>query len=155
MTNFYKKGISAAEIIVVIAVLSILAAVVIPQFSKIREREVLKSAVADILSSINKAKVETLASVNSSSYGVHFQSDKVVIFKGVSFSSGDANNETVDLTLPANISNVTLSGVSATSGDIYFNRLSGAPSKSGTISVSTPNYSKIVTISALGSTSVN
>lgn len=155
MKNIYKKGISAIEIFVVVAIVALLAAVVIPQFAKIRERQVLKSAVEDILSSISKAQSRTLASAESSSYGVYFESNKVVIFKGTIFSSSDANNETVDLTSPANISNVTLAEVGASSGKIYFNRLSGTPDKSGTVTVSTMDYSKIITISATGAVSVD
>jgi hypothetical protein len=120
-----------------------------------RENQALKNAVSDILSSLNKAQSQTLASVNSSSYGVHFQADKVIIFKGTVFSTGDANNETIGLTSPASISNVTLGGVSSTSGDMYFNRLSGAPSTTGTITVSTTSYSKIITVSATGVASSN
>ena len=60
--------------------LGIIFSIAIPQFSKTRENQVLKSAVNDILSSLNKAQSQTLASADSSSYGVHFQSDKVIIF---------------------------------------------------------------------------
>ena len=127
MINHYKQGITALELLVIVAVLGVIFSIVIPQFSKTRELQVLKSATSDILSSLNKAQSRTLASVNSSSYGVHLQSDKIIIFKGTVFSVGDANNETINIVTPASISNVTLSGVGSTSGNIYFNRLSGAP----------------------------
>ena len=155
MKNFYKQGITALEIIIVLAVLAVVFAIVIPQFSKIRENQVLKSTTSDILSNLNKARAQTLASVNSSSYGVHFQSDKVIIFKGTVFSDGDANNETTNIIAPATISNVTLGGVSGNSGDVYFNRLSGLPNVTGTITSSTTSYSKIITISATGVASAN
>ena len=155
MKNFYKQGITALEIIIVLAVLAVVFAIVIPQFSKIRENQVLKSTTSDILSNLNKARAQTLASVNSSSYGVHFQSDEVIIFKGTVFSDGDANNETTNIIAPATISNVTLGGVSGNSGDVYFNRLSGLPNVTGTITSSTTSYSKIITISATGVASAN
>jgi Tfp pilus assembly protein FimT len=155
MKNHYQKGISALEILVVVAVIGIIFAVVIPQFSKTRELQVLKSGVQDILSSIDKARGETLSSLNSSSYGVHLQSDKIIIFKGTVFSSGDANNETINIIKPANITNVTLGGTSGTSGDFYFNRLSGVPSTTGTITIGSTSYSKIITISATGAASSN
>ncbi len=150
MNNYYKKGISALEILVVVALIGILVAVIIPQFSKSREQAVLKSAVGDTLSSIDKARGETLSSLNSSSYGVHFQSNKVIIFTGTTFSSGASSNESINFTTPASITNVTLGGVSGASGDFYFTRLSGAPSTIGTITISTTSYSKIITISATG-----
>jgi len=141
--------------IVVVAVIAIIVSIVLPQFSKSREMQVLKSGVQDLLSSIDKARSETLSSLNSSSYGVHFQSNKIIIFKGTVFSANDANNETINFTTPANISNVTLGGVSASSGDVYFNRLSGAPSTTGTVTLSTTSFSRIITISATGAASSN
>jgi Tfp pilus assembly protein FimT len=164
MKNFYKnkkacpkteRGISALEILVVLAILGIIFAIVIPQFSKGREQAVLKSAVADTLSSIDKARAETLGSLDSSSYGVHFELDKVIIFKGTVYSPGDSHNEIVDIVAPATISNVTLNGISGTSGEFYFNRLSGVPSKTGTLTLSSVSYSKIITVSATGAASVN
>src|SRR3989344_37957 len=150
MKNFYQRGLSIIELLILIAVIGVLTAVIIPQFSKIRENQVLKSGVEDLLSSINNARGKTLSSLNSSEYGVHFESEKVIIFKGKVFSAGATDNETINIVTPASISNVTLDGVSGISGDIYFNRLSGIPSDTGTITVSTPSFSKIITISATG-----
>ncbi len=155
MSESHQKGITALEILLGVAILGILAVIVLPQFSKIKENQVLKNTVGDIISTLHDAQSKTLASVNSSSYGVHFQSDRIISFKGVVFSANDPNNKTVNIAGPANISNVTLAGISGTSGDIYFERLSGAPDKTGTITISTPSASKIITISATGTVSVN
>lgn len=152
MRNFNKKGISVIELLVLIAVLGIIFSIVIPQFSKMRENQVLKSGVQDILSSIDKARSQTLSSLSSSEYGVHFQSDKVIIFKGKIFSAVAGDNEIINIISPATISTITLTGGGA---DIYFNRLSGVPSTSGTVTISTTSYSKIITISATGVASIN
>lgn len=143
------------ELMVVVVVLGIIFSIFIPQFSKMRENQVLKSAINDITSSLKKAQSQTLASLNSSEYGVHFQSDKVIIFKGTIFVVDDINNETINITTPASISSVTLGGVSGESGNIYFNRLSGTPNQTGTTTVLTPSFSKIITISTTGAVSVN
>ncbi len=155
MKNFYQKGVTLIELLVVLVVLGTIISVVLPRFSKIRENTVLKNAVSGVLSSIDKAKSETLSSLNSSEYGVHFQSDKVLIFKGKIFSAGGVDNESIVITTPASISNVTLGGVSSTSGDMYFNRLYGVPSTTGTITISTPSSSKIITIYGTGAVSSN
>ena len=139
----------------VVAGIALIVAIVIPQFSKIRERETLKSGVENTVGALDKARNKTLASVASSSYGVHFQSDRVVIFKGIVYSVNDANNEVITLTTPSSISNVTLGGVSGSSGDVYFNRIYGTPNTTGTVTVSTGNYSKVITISNTGSASSN
>ena len=155
MINHYKRGMTIVELLVVIAVLGIIFSIVLPQFSKTREMQTQKSAVGDVLSVLERARSQTLASVDSSEYGVRFQSDRVIIFKGKIFSVDDLNNQTINITAPANISNDTLGGISGDSGDMYFNRLSGMPSKTGTVTVSTTSYSKIITISATGASSVN
>ena len=155
MINHYKQGVTGIELLIVVVVLGIIFSIAIPQFSKTRENQVLKSAVNDILSSLNKAQSQTLASADSSSYGVHFQSDKVIIFKSVVFSAGDPDNETINIITPASISNVALGAGGPTSGNVYFNRLSGSPNTTGTITVSTSSFSKIITISATGTASSN
>ena len=155
MKNIYKRGITIIELLVVLAVLGIIISVVTPQFSKIRENQVLKSGVQDILSSLDKARSQTLASLNSLNYGVHFQPDKIILFTTQTFNPNAVDNETINITTPATISNVTLNLVSDISGEIFFNRLSGSPSKTGTITVSTTSFSKIITIWATGVASVN
>jgi len=155
MTNYYKKGITALELLLVVAVLGAVFSIVIPQFSKIRELQTLKSGAADILSSINKARSQTLSSLNSLEYGVHFEIAQIIIFQGVNFSTNDINNEIINVISPASISNVTFDSISGVSGEIYFNRLSGNPNRTGTVTLSTANFSKIITISATGVASVN
>ena len=157
MYNFFRnqKGITALELLLVIAVLLVIFSVALPQFSQFKENQIVKSATGDILSSINKARSKTLASVDSSEYGVRFESDRVIIFKGKVFSAGAIDNETIYILSPAIISNVTLGGVSGGSGDMYFNRLSGVPSVFGTITLSSASVSKVITISATGIASMN
>ena len=155
MNNFFKKGITIVELLIIFSVITILLTIVSFQFSKIREKQVLKNALSDTISSINKARAQTLSSLNSSSYGIHFQSDKIIIFKGTIFDNNATNNETINIIAPATISNVTLNGVSANSGDVYFNRLYGVPSQTGTITISTPSFLNTLTISPTGSVSLN
>lgn len=155
MKNFYQKGMTIMELLVIVTVIGILVLIVLPQFSKIRENQVLKSGVQDILSSINKARAQTLSSLDSSEYGIYFQIDKVIIFKGIDFSENSPDNEIINIVSPASITNVILNDVGGSSGNLYFNRLSGSPSKTGDVTISTTSYSKIITISATGVASVD
>jgi prepilin-type N-terminal cleavage/methylation domain-containing protein len=150
-----KKGFSIIEIIIVLAVLGLIIGATLPEFSRIRENQVLKTAVTDILSSIDKARNETLSSLNSSEYGVRFEPSRVIIFKGQTYSLGASGNEIVPIALPANISRVTLGGSMSTTGDFYFNRLSGVPSKTGDINVTADSSTKVITITATGVASSN
>ena len=155
MKNFFNKGITIIEMLVVIAIIGIIVLIVSPQFSNLRNNQILKSTGEDILSVLNKARSQTLASLNSSEYGVHFQPNGMVLFKGNAYSSDAVNNEIIELSSPASISNVTLGGVSGPTGNVYFNRLSGVPDKTGTIIIMVSSLSKIVTISATGGFSID
>ena len=150
-----QSGIALVEILVVIAIIVLILLVVLPPFSSIKEGQVLDNAVENVISALNKARTQTLSSLDSSEYGVHFESDQILIFKGKVFSANDPDNESVEITPPATISNVTLGGVSASEGELYFARLSGVPDKSGTVTVSFSTHSKIITISPTGAVSKN
>lgn len=150
-----RRGITVIELLLILAVLAIIISIVIPQFSKTRENQVLKNTIEDVLSTFNKARSYTLSSLNSSEYGVRFEANRVIIFTGTIFDEADSSNQVINIISPANISNVTLNGASGSSGEMYFNRLYGVPSKTGTITISTTNYLKIITISNTGAASVN
>lgn len=150
-----QSGIALVEILVVIAIIVLILLVVLPPFSSIKEGQVLDNAVENVISALNKARTQTLSSLESSEYGVHFESDQIVIFKGKVYSAADPDNESVEITSPATISDVTLGGVSGPEGELYFARLSGVPDKSGTVTVSVAGNSKIITISSTGTVSKN
>ena len=150
-----QSGIALVEILVVIAIIVLILLVVLPPFSSIKEGQVLDNAVENVISALNKARTQTLSSLDSSEYGVHFESDQILIFKGKVFSANDPDNESVEITSPATISDVTLGGVSGPEGELYFARLSGVPDKSGTVTVSVAGNSKIITISSTGTVSKN
>lgn len=153
MKTFGNKGITVMEIMLVIAILGLLLGIVLPQFAQMREKQSLWNASEEVMSAISEAKANTLASVDSSEYGVHFESGAVIIFKGVSFSPGAPDNEQRGIIAPATITSVTLGGILASSGDMYFNRLSGLPSLSGVIEVATPSFVKTITIHPTGAVS--
>ncbi|MEI8270476.1 MAG: prepilin-type N-terminal cleavage/methylation domain-containing protein, partial [bacterium] len=83
MKNFFQKGVSFLEVMIVIAVIGIITVVAIPQLSKVRNVQILKSSSEDILSVLNKAHSQTLASLNSLQYGVHFETNRIIIFSGI------------------------------------------------------------------------
>ncbi|OGI61050.1 hypothetical protein A2814_02225 [Candidatus Nomurabacteria bacterium RIFCSPHIGHO2_01_FULL_38_19] len=147
-----RRGFSILETLVVLSVIVLLIAVILPSFQKMRDNQILKSTSLDVSSALDKARSQTLSSVNSSEYGVHFQSDKIVIFQGQVFSSSNPGNESIFIISPASISLINLTGGAV---DLYFNRLSGAPDKAGTVTISISSLSKIITISATGAVSIN
>ena len=87
MQKFFQKGITVIEMLIVVSVIGILVLITLPRFSKIKENQVLKNTLGDVTSVLHRAQTQSLASVDSSEYGVRFQSDQVIIFKGKIFSA--------------------------------------------------------------------
>lgn len=139
----------------VIAIIGLLIAIALPNFFAMRKNQVLKNTVDNIVSFIKTAKSQTLASINSSEYGVHFETSKVVIFKGKTYSANAADNVSLDIISPASITSITLGGAPVGSGEIYFKKVSGEPNFAGTITVSTSDISKTISISSLGAITQN
>jgi prepilin-type N-terminal cleavage/methylation domain-containing protein len=147
MKNIFQKGITVVEILIVIAILGIIAVVVLPQFSKMRDGQVFNNSINTIVESLTKAKSETLASVDGYNYGVQFENNRVIIFRGDTFNSQDANNRIYSLTSPASITNISLSGGGS---NLYFNKFSGLPSRSGSITLTLGSMVKVININSLG-----
>lgn len=148
--NFFQKGISAIEMLIVVLILGILLVTASVQFSDLRKNQALQAATSEVVSVLKKAHSQTLASIDSSTYGVHFDTNAVIIFKGTSYPSD--SDEMVSITHPASISNINLSGGGS---DVYFQRLTGEPNKTGTVTISISGASKTITIGATGIISVN
>lgn len=149
-----KKGIGFLEVIIVIAILGIITAIAVPQFAGIKKTQSLKNAGEDIISTLYKAKTQTLASLDSSEYGVYFEANQIILFKGKVYVPNDPNNKGVAITSPVTISDISLGG----GAELYFNKLTGAPNHTGTITISLADdasTNKVITISATGTASLN
>ncbi|MEI8270282.1 MAG: hypothetical protein WCG45_02850, partial [bacterium] len=71
------------------------------------------------------------------------------------YNSNNASNEIINIPSPARISSITLTGGAT---EVYFNRLTGTASKTGTVVVSITsdaNLTKTITISSTGVVSIN
>lgn len=154
MLDRKHRGFTLIELIIAISIITIIAGIFISPFSKFRNDQLLKAGAENIASVITKARSATLASINDSSFGVHFSSDSVILFSGETYDSGNSLNEIITLNEA-----VTVDGINLTGGvdDVYFERLTGKASATGTISVSLTNdntKTKTITITSLGAVKV-
>lgn len=152
-TNFFffrRRGFTLIEVLVVVAVLVVLSAIMATSLSAFRNSKVLDAAVEDTLTTISKARGDTLAGKNNTQYGVHFQSDRIVLFVGNTYVANDANNKTTMLDSALEISTISLAGGGV---DVIFDRLTGNTSQSGTVVIrvaSSPVTAHTITISGTG-----
>ena len=146
----FKSAFSVFEILMVVAIMSILSTVVFSSLTTSRQTQILNSETEKAFSILTDARGKTLASIDSSQYGVHFATDSITLFKGSSYNSSDPENQETDLNPAVEIANICLDGGGA---NIIFNRLTGATSQSGTFSVrleADTSKTKTIIVSASG-----
>ena len=127
-----KKGLSLIEVIIVAAIVLILFSVSQTAFNGFRKKQNLLEAANKIESFLKEARSMTISAVDSSNYGVHFEQNKAVFFKGSIFSLEDLNNKEFILNNFIEISDINL----PENCDVVFNKLSGSTDCFGSIVVS-------------------
>lgn len=152
-----NKGISLIEIIIVISIIAILVAIVIPNFSQFKKQQSLQTTKEDIISLLNEARNSTISSKNSTTYGIHFQSDKAILFAGTTFAESP-NNKEIDFGSYVEIP--TSGGINLNGGgsDVVFNRITGDTLNNGTIVIQLVNDAtrqKVISINSIGVVSAN
>lgn len=159
MINYLKinknKGFTLIELLVVFVVIAIISSIIIVSLSAFRNEQILKNTTLDVVSLLNKARQNTLSSINSTNYSVHFETDKVTLFTGSLYSSSEPTNEVV---LFNRLVTIPQGGLNIGGGaDIIFERLTGE-SINGSVTiqlVSDPTKQKFITISNTGIISSN
>ncbi|MFA5651767.1 MAG: prepilin-type N-terminal cleavage/methylation domain-containing protein [Candidatus Paceibacterota bacterium] len=122
----YNQGFSILELVIVLAVISILVSMIVPSFGKVGGSEALDTTTVSIIAVLNEAKSQAVSSQNATSSGVRIFNNKLVSFKG---NYGNLNKET-------SLSN--LIGISTSTGlgaDIIFSNVTGESNASGTITI--------------------
>jgi len=102
-----------------------------------------------VVSVIDEARSNTLASVEATTYGVYFDTDSVISFKGATYVGEEDSNEIYELHSKVEISDVALAGGG---NEIVFERLTGQVSEVGTVTLSLKDAfdSTLLTISGTG-----
>jgi len=144
-----KGGFTFLELLIVFAVLFILATIVVYAASNFKKQALLTEAKTKALAELNLARSQTLGSEAKNNYGLHFESGKIVRFRGQSYSASDPLNEEILLPPGVLINAVSLGGPV----DIIFERLTGRASAAGTVTfqlASDDSKTAVITIYSSG-----
>src|SRR3989344_5925113 len=136
--------------IIVIAVLAIIGTLTTAIFSSFHKIQTLNSDIERAISLINKARSYTLLSKYSFQYGIHFESSRLVFFKGASFTEPNQDNEEFIFSPLVETFNVSLNG---SGSDLIFQRLTGKTNEYGIVPFRLKNdvlKVKIITIEPSG-----
>lgn len=158
MKSFFKKtkksGFTLIEVLVVMVIVGVIAGLILGSLSKYRFEQTLRVEALSIVSIINDARYKTLASLNSSQYGIHINNNSVVSFSGSSYNQNNQSNFVHTLPDGLEIVNISISGGS----DIIFERLNGKTTNVGSFKLVVKNNnskSRTINISATGLVSLN
>lgn len=154
-TGAYGGGFTLLEIVIVVAVLTIIGAIVAYGFYSFFRTSEMKTAVDVVHAELRDARAKTIAARGDSRYGVHFESDRVTVFAGTVYSVSDPANE-IEV-LPPGISIVTIA-LNGGGADVIFDRLSGNTAQYGSVTLAHRSHDiadKIISVSAAGMIDVN
>ena len=144
------RGITLIELVVVFGAIAMLATIVFSAFAPLRDATTLNSVAEQGISLLNEARSKTLSSLAESQYGVHFETTKMVLFKGTVYSPSDPENSVVDLPATVTIPTITLNG---SGNEVIFKRLTGATDTCGSVTfqlTNNPTKTRVITITATG-----
>jgi Tfp pilus assembly protein FimT len=147
-----NKGMSAVELLVVVGVLIIISTIVFPKLSKFHKQQALDNTAEDVVSLLNEARNNTISSKNSTTYGIHFMTDRAILFDGASYVESP-NNKSIIFDEYVSIDDDNGIALNGGGDDILFTRLTGDTEDYGTITielVSDATRQKVVTVNKIG-----
>lgn len=140
-------GFTLVEILVVIGMLAFIGTLTFQVLGRFRSASELDSGVRQVIALLRTAQSKTLAAESDTRFGVHFERDRAILFRGASYTPTSTANETVLLPRSLVIDPITLSGGGA---DVLFDRLTGRTAHQGNVTIRTDSASRVVTIEASG-----
>lgn len=147
------KGFTLIEALIAIAILGILVLIAVGTLTVFRAQVDLGTTAQQIISTMQTARTQTLASESESQYGVHFETSKYVLFKGSTYDPASTTNKEYNLT-SAEIYQINLAGGGA---DVIFDRVRGTTSQNGNVRIrliADTSRTETITINPVGQVSL-
>ena len=142
--NIHARGFTTLELITVVIILAVVLIFTIRPFQSFRDKHLIDATSEQVIASLFEARTNTLASRHAASFGVHFETNKVVLFMGDFYNPSGGTNEYVSFPQHVIISDISLNDGGQ---DVVFERLTGEARAYGTITLSlTHNASTTRTI---------
>jgi prepilin-type N-terminal cleavage/methylation domain-containing protein len=137
-----KKGFTLLEILLVIAMITIIVGIFSPVFTRLFYRNTLDLAAEDIKTDLYRAKTLARSSENNSNWGVYLTNSSSIIFSGSSYA---ARNTVFD-EIQGLKGELIISGLN----EIVFQKNNGQTLNSGTINLTLKGDTKNIIINPYG-----
>jgi len=140
-----RRGFTVIEMLLVIGIIGILGLVSFPGIFQVLSQGYFTNTVERMVRTLRTAQSYSLSGKADSSWGVHYEEGKLVLFKGTDYAARDPSFDAVTAVPVA----VVVTGWS----DLYFDRLRGNPS--APLSVMVEVYGRAGTISVNSQGGIN
>lgn len=133
--TFLKKnrgGYTIIELLLAVSILTLVSTIILVPLGKFRDRQLVEIGAENIMSLVAQARTDTLSSLDDSEYGIHFESSRMVYFKGAIFIEPDVDNIEVEFDSRVEVSDISLNGGGS---DVIFNRLTGETDEFGILTL--------------------
>jgi prepilin-type N-terminal cleavage/methylation domain-containing protein len=138
-----KNGFTLIEVLLSIAIVSVLGAMSVPIYQSLQTRNNLDIAATTLAQALRRTQVLSQAVDGDSNWGVVVQEGNITLFKGASFATRDLDFDEVFEVSPS----ITIAGIS----EFTFEKLTGKPQVSGSTTLtSSLNETRTVTINGEG-----
>lgn len=137
-----RRGFTLIEILVVVAIMSVLAAISFPFYARFITQNSVSSTANGLVGSLQKAQMYAMSGKNNSSWGVRYADSKIILFQESSNTVFDSYN------VPGSLQ---ITGLN----QVVFSRPTGLPTSFGTYVVSSNNQTKSVLLNLEGVASVS
>jgi prepilin-type N-terminal cleavage/methylation domain-containing protein len=142
------RGFTVLELLMVIALTLGVTAIAGSYLSGTFSRNELDASASQVVDSLEEARTAAMTGYSGGQSGVHFETGQFVLFRGASYSAGDPDNVTHDLSGLVSLSGIDIADAG---NEIMFNSPSGSPEDIGTITLSdTTGETKVVTVNGAG-----
>lgn len=145
-----SQGITLIEILLSVAILSMIASAGISVLADFRSRKMLDASTETVFSAFSRAYLDTMGSKSDKQYGVHLATSSVVVFDGDTYSASASTNILYPLDASVELTDVSLGGGTT---DVVFSRVYGTTTSSGTFkvrSIRNQNLFNIITVHSSG-----
>lgn len=123
------KGFTLIEILVALGILIVVLLIGMSTLPVFNKKVELDTFTENIISSLSLSRAKTLSSKDEAQYGVHFEQNKIILFKGTEYASG-LEYKTIATPASVEVGSITLNGGTS---DVVFKRLTGETDGYGTI----------------------
>ena len=145
-----QKGFTVPEILTVVFIVAVLSGLAFSSFTNVRSKELLDKNALQIVSFLEEARTLTLSAKGGESFGVHFETGRIVRFPGLAYSQNDPRNISLNLDPAVSISSINLASGGS---DVLFKKLRGTTEQPGFVTLTllaSTTQKKIITVGGTG-----